>query len=356
MKPREIVPCWLPPAADRGSLIDPAPRAPCDDAAKWVERAEAQIDAGLAKAETRAKPARGRAAPQIAFFGGSIASVPGGLRAALLEVARKRVRARRAASVRVTLGPEDCEPSLLAELEAARVKTIELDIATFDDDALVASGFAHRTSSIAPAVASLRAAKLEVGLVVRPGLPGSMPGEPLRSARRAVELAPDFVRVYPVLVLAGSKLELLYESRRYRPLSLEEGISLGRDILSIFEDAGVTVVRLGFQPAVDLDGGAKVVAGPHHPALRAIVESSLWLERASAVIAASFRFQKELTLVVHPRDESRLRGLQGANVRRLREKYRLDKLHVRLDEAAAPGSLSLDLPEPVVLPAAKTKR
>lgn len=354
MKPRRVIPCWLPPSADRGSIIDPAPRPPCDDEARWVERAEAQIDAGLEKEKGATKSLR--EAPQIAFFGGSIAAVPAALRAALLEAAVARVRSRRAASVRVTLCPADCEPQLLAALKAARVRTVELDVASFDDDALAASGFAHRAATIAPAVAALRTAKLEAGLVLRPGLPGSMPGEPLRSARRAAELTPDFVRVYPVLVLAGSKLELLYESRRYRPLSLDEGISLGREILAIFEQAAIPVVRLGFQPAVDLDGGARVVAGPHHPALRAIVEASLWVERASKLIADNFRFQKELTLVVHPRDESRLRGLHGANVKRLREKYRLDRLHVRLDEEAVPGSLSLDLPEPVPLRAAKTKR
>ena len=334
-RPR-IVPCWLPPAADRDSLIDPAPRPACDEVAKWVERAEAQIEAGLEKHGSRSST-------EIAFFGGSIADVPPALRAELLEAAGKHVRARRASSVRVTLAPGDVEPALLEALWAARVRTVELEAGSFDDDALAASGLAHRAADVAPSVERLRSAKLRTGLVLRPGLPGSVPGEPLRSARRALELGPDFVRVYPVLVLAGSRLEALYESRRYRPLTLDEGIALCRDLLMLFEEGGVPVVRMGFQPAVDLDGGATVVAGPYHPALRAIVEASLMFDRLSKLIADNFRFQKELTLIAHPRDESRVRGIQGANLKRLREKFRFEKLHLKLDESAEPGSIALEL-------------
>jgi hypothetical protein len=336
---RLIVPCWLPPSADGDSVIDAAPRAPCDDDRRWIDRAAAQIDAGFEK--------KSEGKRQIAFFGGSIASVPKSLRAALLELAAAHVRSRRAASVRVTLGPADCDDALLKQLVAAKVRTVELDAASFDDEALAASGFAHRGAAIADARARLARAKLEVGLVLRPGLPGSMPGEALRSAKRALEIAPDFVRVYPVLVLAGSRLEHLYESRRYRPLTLEEGVALCRDLLTLFEDAGIPVVRMGFQPAIDLDGGARVLAGPWHPALRAIVDASLWYDRMSKLIADNFRFQKELTLTANPRDESRVRGVQGSNLKRLKEKFRLEKLHLRLDADARPGSIDLETPPAV---------
>lgn len=337
---RQIIPCWLPPSADRNSLIDPAPRAPCDDDARWIDRAAAQIELGLEK-----KAAGKR---QIAFFGGSIAAVPEALRAALLELAAALVRRRRVSSVRVTLGPADCSEPLLKQLRASRVRTVELDAASFDDEALAASGFAHRSAAIAEACARLAKAKLEVGLVLRPGLPGSMPGEALRSAKRALEIAPDFVRVYPVLVLAGSRLEHLYESRRYRPLTLDEGVALCRDMLTLFDEAAIPVVRMGFQPAIDLDGGAKVLAGPWHPALRAIVDASLMYDRMAKLIADNFRFQKELTLVAHPRDESRVRGVQGSNLKRLKEKFRLEKLLLRLDADAKPGSIDLETPPAVV--------
>lgn len=337
-----IVPCWLPPSADRDSLIDPAPRAPCDDHEKWVDRAAAQITAGL---EKQARPPSGK--PQIAFFGGSIAQVPLPLRADLLGVAARFVAKRKASSLRVTLFPHDCSRKLLRELAKARVKTVELDAGSFDDEALAASGFAHRAASIGPAIEALRDAGLEAGLVLRPGLPGSMPGESLRSAKRAVDLAPDFVRVYPVLVLEGSRLEHLYQSRRYRPLTLEEGVSLCRDLLVLFEEAAIPVVRMGFQPAVDLEGSPKVLAGPWHPALRAVVEASLWYDRMAKLIADGFRFQKELTLVAHPTDESRVRGLQGSNLKRLREKFRLEKLHLELDERAKPGSVALKSDPPL---------
>src|SRR5439155_26201339 len=112
-------------------------------------------------------------------------------------------------------------------------------------------------------------------------------------------------------------------------------------------EAGIPVSRVGFQPAVDVEQGAVVVAGPWHPALRALAEAPIWFERCSKLIAANFRFQKTVTLVVAPSDESRLRGPCGETVKRLREKFRLDRLEVRADEMLARGSLVLEVMDPV---------
>lgn len=352
---RVIVPVFLPPAADRGASIDPPPREPCADLERWTSRTIAAIDSALAS--------RGRGARQVAFYGGSIGRLDSATRAALLAaglprgIARpRRVLARGIAaprpagrsessrsslveSLRVTLDPDHATPALLAQLAAAGVGTVELDAASFEDDALSAAGLRWRGETVSSAAAAVREAGLELGLVMRPGLPSAAPGEALRSARRAAELAPDFVRVYPVLVFAGSGLEAMLAAGRYRPLTLEAAVELCRELLRLFEEARVPVGRIGLQPAVDLDGGATVVAGPHHPSLRSLAEAGLWLEKAIRVVTAHFRFQKEAVLSVHPRDESRLRGPCGENLLRIREKFRLARIEVQTDARVPRGEI-----------------
>lgn len=341
-----VIPVFLPPTGDRGCLIDPPPRVACGDTAKWVERAGAQIEAALAaRPESRrasAEPARLTRRSQIGFFGGSFGALAPSMRCALLDGVAPFLARGAVASLRVTLDPGHVDPAILETLSGAGVATVELDVGSFDDEALAACGFPWRAATAIDAAAMIRGAGLELGFVLRPGMPGGTPAEVVRTARRAAELRPSFVRIYPVLVLAGSALAAAFEARLYRPLSLDEAVSITADLLRIFEEAEVAVGRVGFQPAVDLDGGGEVIAGPHHPSIRALAEASIWLARAMTLIAAHFRFQREITLVVAPTDESRLRGPQGANARRLREKFRLEKLHVRVDEGAAPGSLALD--------------
>lgn len=345
-----VVPAFLPTLPERPVLIDPPARLPValdDHLAALAERIAAGLAARRKERPAGSEPSR----VQVGLFGGSIGRLPSGVRAAVLSAAHAAMRRQRAddagpdaceESLRVTLEPEDVTPELLVELHEAGVRTVELDAGTFDDEPLLVCGLPHRSADLPRAVEAIRAAGLEAGIVLRPGMPGSAADEPLRSARRAAELRPSFVRILPVLVLAGTALARAFASRRYRPLALEEAVPLCTDLLRLFEEAGVPVCRLGLQPAVDLDGGARVIAGPHHPALRALAEAALWLERAQREMAACFRFQKEMTLVVHPRDESRMRGPQGVNVRRLREKFRLAKLTVRVDASLGSGELQVE--------------
>jgi histone acetyltransferase (RNA polymerase elongator complex component) len=56
------------------------------------------------------------------------------------------------------------------------------------------------------------------------GLPGDDETGALTTAQRIADLAPDFVRIYPTLVVANSRLAGWYKSGDYAPLSLEEGV------------------------------------------------------------------------------------------------------------------------------------
>ncbi len=121
------------------------------------------------------------------------------------------------------LGPE-VEHSL--ELGTTRV---ELGLQSTHEDILERS---HRGHTDAESRAAMRRAKdagLKVGVHMMPGLPGSDPDRDLESFRELFEdpaYRPDFLKIYPTLVLEGTALHAMWRSGLYSPLTTEEAVEL----------------------------------------------------------------------------------------------------------------------------------
>lgn len=106
---------------------------------------------------------------------------------------------------------------------------VEIGLQSTHDDVLE---LVHRGHTDAQSRQALRRAKdagLKVGVHMMPGLPGSDPDRDLESFRLLFDdpaYRPDFLKIYPTLVLAGTALHGMWERGLYRPLSLEEAVEL----------------------------------------------------------------------------------------------------------------------------------
>src|SRR5437762_13799136 len=72
-------------------------------------------------------------------------------------------------------------------------------------------------------------ARLKVGVHLMPGMPGSDPDRDMESFRVLFEdpaYRPDFLKIYPTLVLPGTALHALWKSGRYTPLGTEDAVEL----------------------------------------------------------------------------------------------------------------------------------
>jgi len=126
-----------------------------------------------------------------------------------------------------------------AEVEhALRLGTtrVELGLQTTHDDVLERS---HRGHTDAQSRESLRRAKeagLKVGVHMMPGLPGSDVDRDLDSFRLLFEdpaYRPDFLKIYPTLVLEGTTLHAMWQHGLYRPLTTEEAVELVARVKSL---------------------------------------------------------------------------------------------------------------------------
>ena len=77
------------------------------------------------------------------------------------------------------------------------------------------------------------------------GLPEDSPARSLASGQQIADLEPDFVRIYPTLVLDNSRLAIWYQEGRYQPLGLNEAVDLTSQLYCHFTRKGIPVIRMG---------------------------------------------------------------------------------------------------------------
>ena len=251
---------------------------------------------------------------QAAFFGGSFTCLPEREQVELLSAVQPYIKKGKIDTIRLSTRPDCIDPAICALLKEYNVGIVELGAQSLNDQVLQRSLRGHTAGHIRTAFHLLKEAGMQVGLQLMPGLPGESSGSFLRGIDEVIALKPDFVRLYPALVVRESGLEKLYHGDLYRPLSLGKAIALTARCYQKLIGAGIKVVRMGLQPSELLE--KSVVAGPYHPAFGELVQSRLWLKKIRAQLSLLRAGQKLLIHVSH-RDISAVTGMKKQNTRRL---------------------------------------
>jgi histone acetyltransferase (RNA polymerase elongator complex component) len=185
-----------------------------------------------------------------------------------------------------------------------------------DDEVLALSGRGHTAAHTSDACRTLQAAGVVVGMQLMPGLPGDSEDKALTSLNGCLSLRPDFLRIYPTLVIVGTELATLYEAGRYTPLSLDEAVRQCKIMLHAALAADVKVIRIGLQPTVELEASGTVLAGPYHPAFRQLVESALCYDLLSRM-TGDISAKETVKIVCAPSRVSDIIGQRQSNLKRL---------------------------------------
>jgi histone acetyltransferase (RNA polymerase elongator complex component) len=215
---------------------------------------------------------------EIGFFGGSFTGVPENEQEHFLQIAQPYLQSGRIHGIRVSTRPDYISEKRLDLLKAYGVTTIELGAQSLDEEVLLKSKRGHTIAHVEEAAVLIRKYGFSLGLQMMTGLPGDTLDKTLRTAHRIVELGADNTRIYPALVIKNTELEDLYLAGLYTPLTIEEAVDRVKQIIPIFEDAGITILRIGLHPSEGLLNGDDLVAGPFHPSFRELAESALWTD------------------------------------------------------------------------------
>jgi histone acetyltransferase (RNA polymerase elongator complex component) len=279
---------------------------------------------------------------QTAFYGGSFTALPLETQRRLLNSVASFLEEGTVHSLRISTKPDECAPASLAILEQHKVTTIELGVHSLDDEVLRASERGYSKEAVCETVKKLHQGKFEIGIQLMMGLPGDSVQRFTSTVEEVIKLRPHFVRLYPTVVIKGTRLEQWLLQGRYRPCSLAEAITLAKAALQRFRQARIPVIRMGLQPVPSLEAPGAIVAGPFHPAFRQLVESSLLFEQAAALLEASqIRGRSSLTFLIAPQDISTFYGQGRQNIRRLKETFGLQKVMVKTDPEQERGTIAL---------------
>ena len=275
---------------------------------------------------------------EIAFFGGSFTAIPREQMVSLLAPAKEAVERFGFRGLRCSTRPDAVDREVLSLLKAYHMAAVELGAQSMDSQVLELNHRGHTPEDTVRAAGLIREAGLELGVQMMTGLYGSTSEKDLKTAKALIALRPDTARIYPTVVLEGTPLAELYRRGLYRPQTVEEAVDLCAQLLPLFEEAGVRVIRLGLHAEKDVE--RRRIAGAYHPALRELAESRLFLSRLLPELEKLPRGRYQVK--VRPRELSIAIGQRRANVRALEDRgYQVGFVP---GEEAPPGGFLIKMP------------
>jgi histone acetyltransferase (RNA polymerase elongator complex component) len=304
------------------------------------EEAE-QIISKVREYRTHASPA---ARIELGFFGGSFTGIDTAEQNAFLSKAHWCLKEELIHAIRLSTRPDYINDEICTRLLSYGVSIVELGIQSFNDDVLVRAKRGHTAADSVRALETLHRHKLNPVIQLLPGLPGDSYDASIASAITAASLSPSAVRIYPAVVLKHTELAAMYKKGEYMPLSLDEAVQLCADMVKIFSDKGIPVIKTGLHPLKDALSD-QLIAGPYHPAFGFLVRARI-RRNELAEIAGPFLALHDSVHSAHlqlpVQDAEEFIGEKRKNIEWLKEHFKLSSLTYSISKEYACPTFSTD--------------
>lgn len=177
--------------------------------------------------------------------------------------------------ITVETRPDWCKQPHVDSMLNMGVTRVEIGVQNPDDQLYRLARRTHTVADVAEATQIAKDAGLKIVYHLMPGMPGSNPTRDLASFNRVFTdpaFKPDMIKIYPCLVIAGTKVYDWYRKGTYKPYTTEEATTLIAQIKNMLPP-WVRVMRV----QRDIPAGL-IVAGVDKSNLRQLVQQKL-LER-----------------------------------------------------------------------------
>ena len=261
---------------------------------------------------------------QIAFYGGSFTGIEKTAMIDYLKIANEFIEDGKVRSIRLSTRPDYIDEHILKILKEYNVETIELGVQSMVDSILDANLRCHDSNCVRIATKLIKSFGFELGLQMMTGLYKSTSDMDLYTADELIKLQPDFVRIYPTLVIKNTLLENYTQTNKYTPQSLDESVDNSTKIYLKFIEANIPVIRLGLLNTDNIKDGKDVVAGAIHPNYRQLVEDNLYRKVVDYVLEN--RKIQSLEIHVKPNILNNFVGFNKENKLYFTKKYGLKNI------------------------------
>ena len=261
---------------------------------------------------------------EVAFYGGSFTGLSNDRQEYLLSLIKPLVDDGRIDAIRVSTHPLFVQDIHLKRLKANSADTVELGVQSTNQKVLELSGRPCSKENLLKAVFMIRKYKFKLGLQLMLGLPGDNEKSFQSSVLDVIKMKPDFVRLYPTLVLRHTALYSMYQKGLYKPWSLERTINSLKVAVKLFNREGIPIIRIGLQPDNSLKNN--LVDGPFHPSIRYLVDCEIGLDLMIDKILSLDDIPKHLSFRVPKNRISIYTGNKRKNIEIIKERFGLDNV------------------------------
>lgn len=261
---------------------------------------------------------------EIGFFGGNFTGIPQHDQQRYLQLVQPYLNENRISAIRCSTRPDYINEPVLELLQKYGVKTIELGAQSMDEVVLQKSGRGHTVENTIRASEMIKTHGFKLGLQMMLGLPGDTREKSLFTAKKIIDLGAENTRIYPTLVIKDTALHVMYNDGRYSPLSLVEAVDWCAQLIPIFEEAQIKILRVGLHPSEGLITGNDLVAGPFHPSFRELVYTEIWRQQLESITKKS----DQIEIQVNSKEFNYAIGYQSKNKNLLKQKFKQVKFSV----------------------------
>lgn len=259
---------------------------------------------------------------EIAFFGGSFTGIDRELMVYLLDTAEEYIDSGKVSGIRLSTRPDYISREILDILKKYTVKTIELGIQSMDDNVLTISRRGHTSEVTREACRLICEYGFELIGQMMVGLPGADTVSECETAREICSMGVSGARVYPTVVFKGTELLNMTCNRNYFPLDTETAILRTKNVLAIFAEHDIPVIRVGLCASENL-ASEDAVAGATHSAIGELAMGELYYDIICCELDLINVNSGKVIVSVPRGDTSKAVGQKKRNILRLKEKYKI---------------------------------
>jgi histone acetyltransferase (RNA polymerase elongator complex component) len=280
---------------------------------------------------------------ELAFFGGSFTALELDLQKYYLETAAKLKDENKIVKIRYSTRPDCINEQVLDISKKYKTDIIELGLQSMDNKVLRLAERGHTAEDTINAAELIKKYGFSLGLQIMPGLMGDTEKSIMDTFRKAAELKPNFVRIYPTIVIKGTKLEEYYNKKEYEPMALQKMVELTARGWEIFEKNNIKIIRMGLQHSENLTSEKDLTAGPYHPAFGELVLSEIFRNRIiSKILQYNLNDKKEILIKINSSELSKARGHKNYNIKSIKENYNID-LKFITDDSFKKGQIEIEV-------------
>ena len=205
-----------------------------------------EVDRTVAEYLSWSKP---RKRCEISFYGGSFTALPFDLMRSYAGRAFKFVENSVADALRCSTRPDAIDEKIVSELIRYRFETVELGVQSMSDGLLLKMARGHGTDEVVKSLDLLRKNSIKVGLQFMTGFPGESEEDAALTVGSLGKLKPDFIRIYPFVPLAGTRIFWDLETGVVKMSSVSDILERTTTLFSEAMRLQIPVIRIGLPQA-----------------------------------------------------------------------------------------------------------